>query len=118
MGDGPKVETGIDHQNVAIMPGHYEDVTSPVTCLCCGLQHFYVTGPGLVWGKQGLENHLCIYGDRWIQDELGRVACEYHLVEKMKDGLFGALSGDFSVEGKRPTYKRPDERATTPIVHR
>ena len=100
------------------MPGHYEDVTSPVTCLCCGLQHFYATGPGLVWGKQGLENHPCIYGERWIQDELMRVACPFHIAEKMKDGLFGALSGDFSVEGERPTYKRPDERATTPIVHR
>ena len=87
-------------------PGHHETIETPNTCLCCGLVYYY-------------REPLCICaqgGNYWLQDELRRVSCFFHAQEKMKDGLFGALSGDFTVPGGQPTRKPYREGMASPVV--
>jgi len=88
-------------------PGHHETVETPNTCLCCGLVYYYL-------------EPLCICaqgGNYWMQDELRRVTCFFHASEKIKDGLFGALPGPFSVPAGKPVFKAPREGRVAPIVH-
>lgn len=92
------------HHNGPFFP----DKSKPNACVCCGSLYWYGEGYTCV----------CPYTQTWVQDELDRITCANHLAEKMKDGLFGALPGDFTTPQGQPVYKRPDERATTPIVHK
>jgi|SRR5437667_1130709 len=86
--------------------GHHETPGTPNTCLCCGLVYFY------------LEPHcICAQGGNyWMQDELRRVTCFFHMHEKVKDGLFGSLPGEFAVPGGQPLYKPTPAGATPPVV--
>jgi hypothetical protein len=73
----PGIETGDTFENVPCMPGHFDTPQTPNRCLCCGKEYWYL-GPTCI----------CRHVERWYQDELRNVACEVHIAEKVKDGLF------------------------------
>ena len=78
MSDQPaSIQTGDTYDDGLVMPGHYATVQTPVGCLCCGQDSYY--GGALC---------LCKHVQRWHQSETREIACELHLIEKVKDGLF------------------------------
>lgn len=95
-------ETGLKHRGP-----FFDDQTKANTCICCLELYWYETGPACA----------CMYADHWVQDELKRVACPFHVEQKIKDRLFGALSGDFETPEGKIAYKKPTEGAVAPIVH-
>ncbi len=121
MSGGPNpnlVQTGDLKEGVGVgVRGHYLDAVTPETCPCCHLEHYYERGFGQVLGRKGYEVHICAYADHWLQDELGRVTCPDHKLEKIKDGLFGALPGNFMTPAGLAVYKKPSGGAAAPIVH-
>jgi len=103
------VQTGDCLENEPGQPGYHETPTTPNTCLCCGVVYYYLTGP------------LCVCalgGNYWMQDELRRVTCFFHAQEKIKDGLFGALQGGFTVKDTKPVDIKPRSGRVAPIVHK
>lgn len=82
MKDQPKyisdmIQTGNFYEGLPSMPGHHETPQTPVGCLCCGKATYYGEG-----------TCICRHVGRWFEDELKNVACEIHLTEKVKDGIF------------------------------
>lgn len=110
MSDGPNVQTGDLKETTWNHRGaFFPDRSAAQNCVCCDAAYYFDQGFGCV----------CMYTNTWIQDELDRITCSHHLFDKMKDGLFGANRGEFTLPGgNQPFYKRPDARATAPIVHR
>jgi len=104
------VQTGLHKETTWNHRGaFFPDRFAAQNCVCCGATYYFDQGFTCV----------CPYTQTWVQDELDRITCANHLMEKMKDGLFGANRGEFTLPGDRkPFYKRPDARATAPIVHR
>ena len=73
-----RFETGIRfEENEPSMPGHHVNPQTPNHCLCCGDAYYYL-GPRCI----------CLHVSRWFQNELRQVACEVHIAEKAKAGLF------------------------------
>lgn len=95
-------------ENMPAMPGHHETVDTPNYCLCCGKEYWWIeNGPTCI----------CRYMPRWFQDELHQVACEVHVVDKVKDGIFGAYSANFDSPIGNPAYKPARSGRVAPIVH-
>lgn len=97
----------IDSASEPGQPGQFVDIATPNTCLCCGVLYWWATGPQCVCATNG---------NYWLQDELRRVTCFYHMQEKVKDGLFGALPGEFAVPGGKPVYKPARNGRVAPII--
>ena len=53
-----------------------------------------------------------------MQDELRRMTCFFHLQEKVKDGVFGALPGGFAVPHGKPVDIKARTGRVAPVVHK
>jgi hypothetical protein len=120
--DYKPIETGLtyDQEKEPGQMGHHETPETPNTCLCCGVVYYYL-GPHCICAQNG---------NYWLQDELRRVSCFFHVQTKMTDGEFGALEGDFAVPASaarqketgqklwKPAHKPYTEGAVAPIVHK
>ena len=71
------LQTGRHYENVPCLPGNFETPESTITCTCCG-QVVHYRGPRCP----------CMHMERWYQNEAREVACDFHLREKIKDGLY------------------------------
>ena len=71
------VQTGSLIEGEPAMPGHYETMTTPITCVCCGYVMYFR-------GKLC----VCMQAREWYQNEARQKSCSFHLGEKIKDGLY------------------------------